>query len=97
MYFWLSLNVITLFTELVGVIVFGNELALFCDKNNLHVPCTQEVTGTIVHLWSRNHNKMLIYFGTFYVFLMNIAIILISFTPDIVHLILEILIPLLVM
>ena len=29
-----------LFTEPVGVVLFGNELALFCDKNNWHVPCT---------------------------------------------------------
>ena len=81
LYFGLSLNVITLFTESVGVILFGN--ALISDKKNWRAPCTQEVIYTIVHLLSRNQNKILIYFGTFYVFLSNIAIILISlFTPS---------------
>ena len=32
LYFGLSLNVITLFIESIGVILFGNELALFCEK-----------------------------------------------------------------
>ena len=64
-YFGLSLNVITLFTESIVVVVLGNELALCCVKNNMHLSCTREVIGTIVHLWSRNQNKMLIYFGTF--------------------------------
>ena len=29
-----------LFTESVGVVLLENELTLFCDKNNWHVPCT---------------------------------------------------------
>ena len=29
-----------LFSETVGVVFFGNELALFHDKNNWHLPCT---------------------------------------------------------
>ena len=45
------------------IFVFGNQLVLFCDKNNRHA----EVIETIVHLSSRNQNKILIYLGTFYV------------------------------
>ena len=40
-------------------------------------PYTQDIIETIVHLWSRNQNKILTYFTTFYVFLSNIAILLI--------------------
>ena len=29
-----------LFSETVGFALFGNELELFHDKNNWHVPCT---------------------------------------------------------
>ena len=31
---------VSLFTEPVGVVLFGNELAWFCDNNNWHVPFT---------------------------------------------------------
>ena len=29
-----------LFSKTAGFVLFGNELALFRDKNNWHVPCT---------------------------------------------------------